>query len=335
MPRIVADAAIPFLEGRLSGAEIVVLPAREITPEAIRKADGLIVRTRTRCDRHLLEGSRVRFIATATIGTDHLDTDYLADKSICWKNAPGCNAPGVAQYVWSVLLRSGFDASRHTLGIVGCGHVGSIVAEWGSALGANILVNDPPAAPELAHKGLSVCSLHEVLRRSDAVTIHTPLTSEGEYPTRNLIGESELELLKPGAWLINAARGGIVDEKALLKKSGLRLAIDTWVGEPDIDRYLLARCDYATPHIAGYSLEGKQRATRMALEAVSDYFGLECDTSGLANRYAPGRAPQADSILNSYDPNPDTLALKGNINLFEQLRAGYEYRREPKPSLTQ
>lgn len=334
MPRIIADAAIPFLAGRLQGAEMIQLPASEITPEAVREADGLIVRTRTRCNRGLLEGSRVKFIATATIGTDHIDTDYLALSGIRWENAPGSNAPGVAQYVWSALLRSGFDPGRDTLGIVGCGHVGSIVAEWGSALGGRILVNDPPAADSLKPKGYALVSLPELMAEADAVTIHTPLTCSGPHPTLNLIGEQELRLMKPGALLINAARGGITDEKALLSMSELRLITDTWAGEPEIDRNLLARSVFATPHIAGYSYEGKQRATRMALEATSRFFGLECDTEALAAPYSAGNPPTAEQILASYNPEADTAALKAAPESFERLRATYNYRHEPLTSST-
>lgn len=329
MPRIVADAAIPFLYGRLHGAEIVQLPASEITPEAIREADGLIVRTRTRCTRALLYGSRVKFIATATIGTDHLDIDFLNQYGIRWENAPGCNAPGVAQYVWSTLLRSGFNPEKHTLGIVGCGHVGSIVAEWGSTLGTRILVNDPPAAETLKTRGFTLANLPQILSQADAVTIHTPLTSTGPHATINLIGAAELQLMKPGAWLINAARGGITTEKALLTRPDLQVITDTWAGEPEIDRKLLSRSIYATPHIAGYSYEGKQRATCMVIEATAQFFGLCYDTSGLAAPYEPGNPPTAEQILASYNPEADTAALKAAPERFEQLRASYNYRHEP------
>lgn len=334
MPRIIADAAIPFLEGRLRGAEVTALPASEIDAEAVREADGLIIRTRTRCDAALLQQSRVRFIATATIGTDHLDEEFLAANGIRWENAPGCNAPGVAQYVWSALLRSGFDPATNTLGIVGCGHVGSIVAEWGSALGARIIVNDPPAADALKSRGYHLSELHELLKEADAVTIHTPLTHTGPHTTLNLIGERELGLMKPGALLINAARGGITDESAMLRMPDLRLATDTWAGEPEIDRNLLARSLYATPHIAGYSYEGKQRATRMALVATAQFFGLECDLTGLAAPYQPGNPPTAEQILASYDPAADTADLKAAPDRFEQLRASYNYRHEPLSSST-
>ena len=334
MPRIIADAAIPFLEWRLWGAEVDQLPAAQITREAVSNADGLIIRTRTRCNAALLRGSSVKFIATATIGTDHLDENYLADNGISWENAPGCNAPGVAQYVWSALLRSGFDPGSQTLGIIGCGHVGSIVAEWGSALGARILVNDPPAADTLKARGFAITDLHELLSTADAITVHTPLNHSGQHATFNLLSNKELKQIKPGAWLINAARGGITDEEALLRFPGLRLITDTWTGEPDIDRALLARSLYATPHIAGYSYEGKQRATRMALEATARFFGLDCDLSGLTGPYEPGNPPTAEQILASYDPSADTKALKEAPQRFEQLRASYSYRHEPQYSST-
>lgn len=325
-PRIIIDDNIPFIEGRLEGAaDTVYTDQWGFTPELVRDADALIIRTRTRCDESLLEGSKVKTIATATIGTDQIDLDYCRRKGIRVYNAPGCNAPGVAQYVWSALLRSGFDPARHTLGIVGYGNVGSIVGNWGKKLGARILVNDPP-------KGMGGKEeLAQLLRESDAVTLHTPLTRTGEHATYHLIGEQEIGLLRPGTLLVNAARGPVVEQEALkrrMARGDLRLVIDTWEFEPETDAELLEKAEYATFHIAGYSREGKSRATRMALEGIMEGLGIEADLTGLEGAYLPHERLTAQQIMDSYDPGIDTAALRAAPGEFDRLRREYDYRRE-------
>lgn len=332
-PRIIVDDNIPFIKGRLEPfADTVYADQFGFTPELVRDADAMVIRTRTRCDENLLKGSKVKIIATATIGMDQFDLGWCRDNGITCRNSPGCNAPGVAQYVWSALLRSGFDPERHTLGVVGCGNVGSIVADWGRRLGADVLVNDPPkAAAGASLPGL--VELPELLREADAVTLHTPLTRDGEWPSFHLIGEAALALMKPGALLVNAARGPVADNAALRRAvaSGhIRAVIDTWEGEPKLDKELLSLLKYGTFHIAGYSLEGKQRATRMALEAIGEHFGLAPDLSGLEGPYkAPARI-SAKAILDSYNPISDTLQLKADPDAFDTLRANYSFRREPR-----
>ena len=309
-PRIIVDDNIPFIKGRLEPfADTVYADQFGFTPELVRDADAMVIRTRTRCDENLLK-----------------------DNGITCRNSPGCNAPGVAQYVWSALLRSGFDPERHTLGVVGCGNVGSIVADWGRRLGADVLVNDPPkAAAGASLPGL--VELPELLREADAVTLHTPLTRDGEWPSFHLIGEAALALMKPGALLVNAARGPVADNAALRRAvaSGhIRAVIDTWEGEPKLDKELLSLLKYGTFHIAGYSLEGKQRATRMVLEAIGEHFGFAPDLSGLEGPYkAPARI-SAKAILDSYNPISDTLQLKADPDAFDTLRANYSFRREPR-----
>lgn len=332
-PRIIIDNNIPFLKGRLEPvADCVYTDQHGFTPELVRDADAMIIRTRTRCDRALLEGSRVRFIATATIGMDQFDLDWCREAGITVRNAPGCNAPGVAQYVWSALLRAGFDPAKHTLALIGRGNVGTIVAEWGRALGARILVADPPRAEQ----GLTdedYRPMREIIAQADAVTLHTPYTRTGNHPTHHLIGAPEIELMRPGTILVNAARGPVADNHAVkeaVAAGRLRAIIDTWEGEPDADPELIQLAETATFHIAGYSAEGKQRATRMALESLAQYFGLDIDTSGLAPAYKPGNPPSAQAILSSYDPRPDSDALKSAPHLFDQLRADYHYRNEPR-----
>lgn len=332
-PRIIVDDNIPFIKGRLEPfADTVYADQFGFTPELVRVADAMVIRTRTRCDENLLKGSKVKIIATATIGMDQFDLGWCRDNGITCRNSPGCNAPGVAQYVWSALLRSGFDPERHTLGVVGCGNVGSIVADWGRRLGADVLVNDPPkAAAGASLPGL--VELPELLREADAVTLHTPLTRDGEWPSFHLIGEAALALMKPGALLVNAARGPVADNAALRRAvaSGhIRAVIDTWEGEPKLDKELLSLLKYGTFHIAGYSLEGKQRATRMVLEAIGEHFGFAPDLSGLEGPYkAPARI-SAKAILDSYNPISDTLQLKADPDAFDTLRANYSFRREPR-----
>ena len=332
-PRIIVDDNIPFIKGRLEPfADTVYADQFGFTPELVRDADAMVIRTRTRCDENLLKGSKVKIIATATIGMDQFDLGWCRDNGITCRNSPGCNAPGVAQYVWSALLRSGFDPERHTLGVVGCGNVGSTVADWGRRLGADVLVNDPPkAAAGASLPGL--VELPELLREADAVTLHTPLTRDGEWPSFHLIGEAALALMKPGALLVNAARGPVADNAALRRAvaSGhIRAVIDTWEGEPKLDKELLSLLKYGTFHIAGYSLEGKQRATRMVLEAIGEHFGFAPDLSGLEGPYkAPARI-SAKAILDSYNPISDTLQLKADPDAFDTLRANYSFRREPR-----
>lgn len=329
--KIIADRNIPFLSGRLPGTELIQLPASEITADSVKDADALIVRTRTHCGSSLLAGSKVRLIATATIGTDHIDLDWCAKRGITVRNAPGCNAPGVALYVWSSLLRNGFDPAGDTLGIVGCGNVGSIVAQWGERLGARVLVCDPPRK-ERGETDREYFPLEYVLANSDAITLHTPLTRGGEHPTFHLIDKEAARQIKPGAIFINAARGEVADTEALVEAiEEERIAhavIDTWEGEPDIDPRLLKLADVATTHIAGYSVEGKQRATRMALEAVGEVLGITVDLKGLREAYKEPSSLTAERILSSYDPAEMTTALKNSPGSFERLRNSYPLHSE-------
>lgn len=329
--KIIADKNIPFLEGRIEDADLVMLPARDINADTVRDADALIVRTRTHCDAALLKGSKVKFIATATIGTDHIDLPWCAEHGIIVRNAPGCNAPGVALYVWNALLRNGFDTGKSILGVIGCGNVGSIVAQWGRRLGTQVLVCDPPRkdAGMTDHEYLP---LEEVLSRCDAVTLHTPLTREGKYLTFHLINHTSLSALKPGAIFVNAARGEVTATDALCNavSDGIisTAVIDTWENEPDIDPRLLNMADIATCHIAGYSVEGKQRATRMALQALSDTLGVTVDLSGLQEPYKEPVDLTAERILQAYDPSDMTAALKENPAAFERLRNSYPLHSE-------
>lgn len=262
MRKLVIDDAIPFLKGRLEDHfSCMYVPGNELRRALLTDADGLLVRTRTRCNEEMLGGTPVSFVATGTIGLDHFDIPWLESRHIRWQNAPGCNAPAVAQYVWSSLLRLGVhpgDGHRPVVGVVGKGNVGSIVVEWGRRLGAEMIVCDPPRQ-RAGMTDEDYISLPELASRADAVTFHTPLTRCGEDATWHLCDEAVLERLRPGAVLINAARGGVVEEESLrraAKRKNLRLAIDTWEGEPQISTDTLYMAEIATPHIAGYSIEG-------------------------------------------------------------------------------
>ena len=329
--KFIVDDNIPFIKGRLEPfAEVVYTDQFGFTPELIKGADALIIRTRTRCDESLLKDSSVKLIATATIGMDQIDLEYCNAKKIIVRNSPGCNAPAVAQYVWSALLRKGFDYKNSTLGVIGCGNVGSIVTEWCGHLGTRVLVNDPPKF-ERGELNFEHKNLPKLLSNADAVTIHAPLIKGGGHPTFHLIGAKELSLMKRGAILVNAARGPVIntpDVVDALKKGKIRAIIDTWEGEPVPDKNLLKMADYATFHIAGYSLEGKQRATRMVLESVAETFGISPDLSGLAPDYTPKESLSAQEIIDSYDPEIDTAPLRENPEQFDILRRNYNFREE-------
>lgn len=334
--RILADENIPYLRGRLEPlADVTYLDQNDFTPELARHADALLIRTRTRCNAGLLEGSAVKLVATATIGTDQIDIPWCKEAGIAVENSPGCNAPAVAQYVWSSILRLGFDPARHRLGIVGCGNVGGIIADWGHRMGVSVLISDPPKERAFLAAGLPVpeeyVSLEKVLRESDAVTLHTPLTLDGDNPTYHLIGKEEMNLMHPGAILVNAARGPVVDIKALdetLDTGRIRAVIDTWEGEPAIDPAILDKVEIGTFHIAGYSRQGKERATRMVLEAVERHFQVSVDKSGLTGAYTTPSSLNPAAIIASYDPYDDDRALRMAPESFEQLRHDYRYREE-------
>lgn len=339
MVKILADRFIPFLRGRLDNiAEIEYIDPEEFTPEKVREADALLIRTRTRCGADLLRDSNVRYIGTCTIGMDQLDLSWLSQAGITACNAPGCNAPGVAQYVWSTLLRLGIPIRGKKVAVIGVGNVGTIVAEWGRHLGADLLLCDPPKEREYALKNPGMTSpylpMPEVLAKADIITLHTPLTRTGQDATFHLLDQKALSLVKPGAVIINAARGPVVDTQALIsaaKEKNLTLIIDTWEGEPAaISPGLLQIARVATPHIAGYSLQGKQRATRMAIESLCRHLSLPLpDVSDLASPYRPQTSLDPEAVAESYDFSADDKALRADPSRFEYLRDNYDFRKEP------
>ena len=347
--KLVADSNIPFLKGVFEPfAEVVYLPGDAINESAVRDANALIVRTRTRCDKALLAGSKVRFIATATIGHDHLFADDLAACGVAWANAPGSNASSVMQYVACALVtlahESGVALAGKTLGVVGVGHVGSKVARLGRILGMRVLLNDPPRARSEGGEGF--VALERIAREADIITLHVPLTPSGADRTHHLVDSAFCAALERSPMLINTSRGEVVDSPGLAAAlAGGRISkaiLDVWEHEPAIDRHLMTGAAIATPHIAGYSLDGKAAATAAAVRAVSRFFSLP-----LGSFMVAGLPPPPDpsicldvyatsdeellyqACLRSYDIRRDDAMLRSAPENFERLREAYPLRREP------
>lgn len=348
--KIVCDNKIPFLRGVFEPwAEVVYLPGPETTPGVVRDADAVVTRTRTRCDAALLAGSSVRVVASATIGYDHIDTAWCEAHGILWRNAPGCNSSSVKQYIAAVLCtlarRHGLRLDALTLGVVGVGNVGSKVAEAAALLGMRVLLCDPPRARAEGAEGF--VDLDTLVAQSDIVTLHVPLQREGEDATWHLFDEARLAAMRPDQFLINSSRGPVVDGAALraaLQAKALRGAVlDVWEGEPEPDRALMALLDIATPHIAGYSADGKANGTRMSVRTVAAVLGLPLADWRPADIPAPeqplefsldasGKSRQevlSEAILHTYDILADDRALRAHPERFEQLRGDYPVRREP------
>ena len=331
--RIIVDSHIPHIHGLIEPrAEVLYLEPGDINREAVKGADALIVRTRTRCDAALLDGSHVRFIGSATIGTDHIDLGYCDSHGITVCNAPGCNAPAVAQWVFCAIdawmqARSIVTPVGLTLGIVGVGHIGSIVARWGRALGFTVLLNDPPReSREGSFHGI-FSPLEELQHRCDIITFHTPITRDGQWPTWHLCDQAFLDGLVHCRLILDAARGAIADNAALLGWQG-DVGLDCWENEPNISRDLLKKCIVATPHIAGYSSEGKQRGTAMMLSALNDFYGWDIPVPVIAAPAAGATDVVLADIAASYDILADTDALRADPAAFESLRNHYHYRNE-------
>lgn len=330
--KFVIESNIPFVRGLLDDyASVSYLSPDEITPAAMADADALITRTRTRCDATLLSGSRCRIIASATIGLDHVDLDYCSSHGIEVANAPGCNAPAVAQYVMaSIIAACGKNLEGLTLGIIGVGHVGSIVARWAAQLGMYVLPCDPPRAEVEGADGFYTYS--DIARRADIITFHTPYTHSGRYPTHHLCDADFLSKLQRHPIIINSARGAIIDtpafNDAMTSGQVSRAIIDCWEHEPAIDPLLLSRAFIATPHIAGYSRAGKVRATQMAITAVAHKFGLPIPAFSECVPPTAIDHVTVDAIATSYNPLVDTSALRSHPESFEHLRNHYPLRIE-------
>ena len=352
--KIIADENIPCVQQAFASlGEVSLLPGRGLQAAQVRDADILLVRSVTRVDAALLEGSSVRFVGSATIGFDHVDRDYLQQQGIGFATAPGSNATSAAEYVVSALMvlseQQGFELAGKTVGIIGCGNVGSRVRRKLSALGMQCRVNDPPLQTGGGHDDF--VSLDEVLQ-ADIVTVHVPLTRDSRHPTFHLVNETFLERLKPGAIFINTSRGAVADNRALAallaSRDDLSVVLDVWEGEPAISASLLQQVDLGTPHIAGYSYDGKLRGTEMIYRAACEYFAqpvcwhaadelprvasIDLRSRGAGNTLAVATA----IVLAAYDVRQDDARLRSTLSLsaaerasaFDRLRKEYPVRRE-------
>jgi erythronate-4-phosphate dehydrogenase len=346
--KIVIDDKIPYIRGAFEPfAEMVYLPGSKTTPDVVKDADAIVTRTRTKCNQELLEGSKVKFIATATIGFDHINTDYCKQAGIEWTNAPGCNAESVNQYIASALfsysMKKRFDLKDKTIGIVGVGHVGSKVARLCETIGMKVLLNDPPR--ERAEAPEQFVSLEKIQNEADIITFHVPLNIKGEDATFHMVNEKFIRNLTKKPLLINSCRGEVFDTETIKKalKTGAvsGFIADCWKNEPDIDLELLAMTDYGTPHIAGYSKDGKANGTQMSVQAISRFFNLGIDNWEPENVELPEKTTieidgnqrreysiLAEAVLSTYDIENDDEALRENPQLFEKLRGDYPVRRE-------
>ena len=316
--KIVCDIYIPFIreviQNEWPDVHISPLKPEEIDASSVSDADVLVVRTRTKVNEELLSGSHVRLVCTATIGYDHIDTHYCASHGIRWMSCPGCNAQAVCDYIEEALIEiqnSKFKIQNYsTIGVVGVGHVGTLVAQMAERKGYNVLLNDPP-------KGIGV-SLDEIAHNCDIITFHTPL----DVSTYHLCNEAFLAKCKPHALIINAARGGVVDEQALLR-SGHPFILDTWENEPNINREVLTHATLASMHIAGYSIEGKRNASQMCLDYIASMFELP--------HIEITRSRDHEITIPKNKNNEPWLAaitrsLKAHPESFEQLRKDYPLR---------
>ncbi len=347
-PSIVADINIPFLQGALdSHTNIKYLPASQINRKALVNADALIIRTRTQCNATLLEGTPVKFIATATIGHDHIDQVFCKQAGVSWSNAPGCNASSVMQYMACVLASIALHDKKKfnelCLGVIGAGNVGKKVINLAQVLGMKVLVNDPPRE---RHEGREAFNeLPTLLEESDIVSMHMPLSHEGPDKSFHMANDVFFDMMKTGAWFINTARGEVNQTKALkntLKPGKLRGAvIDVWENEPKIDKELLQMAYITTPHIAGYSLDGKASGTAMSVQAISRFFKLGIDNWFPKNIPVPqnpvifcnDHSKTKEKLIHNvftqtYDIHTDSRRLKNEPENFEAFRDNYPPRRE-------
>lgn len=348
--KIVIDNKIPFIKGVLEEYAIVEYCApSEIANEKIKDTDALIIRTRTKCNAQLLSGSSVKFIATATIGFDHINTEYCAANNIIWASAPGCNSSSVQQYIASALVslakKKNFSLRNKTIGIVGVGNVGSKVERLAKILGMKVLLNDPPR--ERSEGKEKFVSLDEIISNSDIITFHVPLNKTGEDKTVHIADEKFFEKFNNSKIIINSSRGPVVKTSALIEAmhSGKVSAavLDVWENEPNIDHELLSLVDFATPHIAGYSADGKANGTSMSIHALNNFFNL-----GIKNDWYPSEIPSPpqpkeisfdcqgkeeeqilhECILSTYKISEDDQRLRNSVETFEKQRGDYPVRRE-------
>jgi len=352
MSTIVVDENIPYATeafGRYG--DVRLLPGRSIRREDLAGADVLLVRSVTRVDRALLEGTPVAFVGTATIGTDHIDLGYLRRAGIAFADAAGCNSRSVAEYVIATVLelrtRDGWNPAERRIGVVGLGRIGGIVAPMLRALGAETVEYDPPRH-ERESEFMSADL--EDLFGCDLLTFHVPLIGDGAWTTRGMVDRRFLSRLGTGTIIVNASRGGVVDSGALtnaMESGRVRAALDVWAGEPDVPPELIGRCEIATPHIAGYSLDGKLRGAEMISEALGQFFSRS--DSWRRRDVLPSQAGQIEipvgltpldaatlAVRAAYDVRRDDADLRtlltadadGRRKGFDALRKNYRARRE-------
>jgi erythronate-4-phosphate dehydrogenase len=347
--KIVIDDKIPFIKKafeQIGGIEAIYLPGSAIIHDEIKDADALIIRTRTKCDKELLAGTNIKFIASATIGYDHIDTGFCEENNICWTNSPGCNSSSVAQYITSALLnlaiKNDFSLSDKTLGIIGVGNVGSKVAAAAEALGLKVLLNDPPRAESEA----GFTRIAEIKKKSDIITMHVPLNMEGKYTTFHMADHKFFSELERRPYFINSSRGEVAETGSML--GALKIGfisgavLDVWENEPEISRELMRLADIVTPHIAGYSADGKANGTAMSVNAVAEFFDIK-ELKG----WEPENIPEPENtkinlsaedknedetilsaVAQSYDIMVDDKRLRNAPEAFEKQRGVYPLRRE-------
>ncbi len=341
---IVIDKNIPFV-GQIFEPffEVKYLPYQEINQAAVRQADVLLIRTRTHCNQALLQDSNIKLIVSATIGTDHLDTQYLESAGITWRNVPGCNATAVVQYVFTALsvfsTKTAQPLDGKVLGVVGVGNIGRKVVEGAEKLGMKVLCCDPLRQQQenLPH----FVDLQTIAENADIVTLHTSYTQHGNFPTYHLLNQDFFNRCKTNLWLVNTSRGEVIDEVALLKALSdnskiAQIALDVWEGEPQITHQNLPYLvNIATPHIAGYSLRGKINASRQAVQQIADFHQLPLqfttphlpvvtmsnDCCGMSNEETVKKI-----ILQTYDIEQETRQFLEDITLAEKIRSEYQYR---------
>lgn len=348
--KIVADENIPFAReffGLLG--EVVTVPGRKIPPEILRDAGALIIRSVTRVDQALLDHAPdLKFVGTCTIGTDHVDQELLSSRGIAFCSAPGCNRLSVGQYVLSSLVRlsrdGGFPLRGMTLGIIGGGNTGTACEDYARILGLIPRVYDPFLEETGRPEGRDYVSYEEALA-SDIVTFHVPLTRDGSYPTFHMLGAEELASLPSGRILVNASRGAVWDNQALLRAmgqgAGFRLIMDVWEGEPEVLAPLIPLTMISTPHIAGYSTEGKLRGTSMVARSLAEHLGRSVTFPSEEELLGILSLPETvctgddislgDLILATYDPLRDSRIFRQEYRggeSFDLMRKNYPGRRE-------
>ncbi|MBN2606102.1 MAG: 4-phosphoerythronate dehydrogenase [Thiotrichales bacterium] len=342
MKKLIIDDAVPYAKDIFSHlGEVTLVPGLEINAETVKNADALIVRSRTQVNQSLLENSTVEFVGSTVVGLDHIDQEYLTSKNIHFYSAQGCNANSVSEYVISALLHfaeeRGFELSEKSLGIIGVGNVGKLLEQKANALGMTVFLNDPPRQEK---EGLPHFVDLEKALSADIISFHTPLTKNGKHPSYHLLNQNNFHLIRPSTIVINAARGGIIEESIWAKTETDINIIDCWENEPNIDPTLYKKADIATPHIAGHALEAKIKGSSMVYEVLCKHWNQPVQTKWQE------QVPHPTSILSTssddsfqamlfklvhqcYDPHVDDLAMRSNE--IDEIHKKFEYYRRHYP----